>query len=117
MADVGAMEELGRRLMSGSGVPRDTSSGAGWFRRAADANHRGATRALAMLYLTSAGVPRDQEESARTAARLTSGAAAHGTYLGQIRSFRPPIVHVGPRRRPFSWISQLFLRGLSRGVR
>ena len=35
-----------------------------WFRRASEAGHKGASRALGMLYLTGAGVPRDQQEAA-----------------------------------------------------
>ena len=35
--EVPAMEELGRRLIAGAGVPRDQPTGVAWFQRAADA--------------------------------------------------------------------------------
>ncbi len=46
-------------------LPPNYAEAAMWFRRAVDANHKGAARALGMLHLTGAGVPRDQDEAAR----------------------------------------------------
>src|SRR5689334_17642634 len=61
--DLGAMEELGRRLMSGSGVPRDPSSGAGWFRRAAEAGSPTAAFMTGVLYERGLGVERDSTKA------------------------------------------------------
>ena len=49
------------------------------MRRTADPNHKGAARALRMLHLTGAGVPRDQEEAARLFSIAAQGgdASAH----------------------------------------
>lgn len=47
--------------------PRDDLSAVLWFRRAAEAGHVGAMRALADAYLAGHGVPRDAREAARWA--------------------------------------------------
>jgi len=62
-SEVAAMEELGRRLLSGSGVPRDASSGAGWYRRAADAGSPTAAFTTGVLYERGLGVERDSTKA------------------------------------------------------
>ena len=56
---------VGDLYAKGGKLPPNFAEAAIWFRRAAEANHRGAARALGMLHLTGAGVGRDQEEAAR----------------------------------------------------
>ena len=56
---------VGDMYAKGGKLPPNYAEAAMWFRRAAEAGHRGAARALGMLHLTGAGVPRDSEEAAR----------------------------------------------------
>ena len=46
-------------------LPPNYSEAAMWYRRAADAGHPAAARALGSLYLTGAGVSQDDNEAAR----------------------------------------------------
>ncbi len=64
--DPEACYRLGLVYQSGSGrLPKDDLSAALWFRRAAEAGHRGAMAALADAYLGGHGVLRDPREAAR----------------------------------------------------
>ena len=45
-------------------LPSNHAEAAIWYRRAAEAGHRKAARALGLLYLTGAGVARDGDEAA-----------------------------------------------------
>ena len=56
---------IGDLYAKGGALPPNYAEAAMWFRRAAEAGHRTAARALGMLYLTGAGVGRDSEEAAR----------------------------------------------------
>ena len=83
-SEVAAMEELGRRLLSGSGVPRDASSGAGWYRRAADAGSPTAAFTTGVLYERGLGVERDSTKAVewyRQAAARDVPAAKHNLAL------------------------------------
>jgi len=48
--EIPAMEEFGRRLMTGTGVPRDQKIGAAWFQRAADAGSPTAAFNVGVMY-------------------------------------------------------------------
>nr|WP_306672433.1 hypothetical protein [Geothrix fuzhouensis] len=64
--DPEACYRLGLAYQSGSGHrPKDGLSAALWYRRAAEAGHRGAMAALAEAYLGGHGVLRDPREAAR----------------------------------------------------
>jgi len=49
---------VGDLYAKGGNLPPNYAEAAMWFRRASEAGHKGAARALGMLYLTGAGVPR-----------------------------------------------------------
>lgn len=57
--ETAAMEELGRRLLAGEGVPRDAQTGAAWYRIAADAGSPSAAFTLGVLYERGVAVERD----------------------------------------------------------
>src|SRR6188474_1653384 len=83
-SEVAAMEELGRRLLSGSGVPRDASSGAGWYRRAADAGSPTAAFTTGVLYERGLGVERDSTKAVEWYRQAVAGdvpAAKHNLAL------------------------------------
>jgi peptidoglycan hydrolase-like protein with peptidoglycan-binding domain len=82
--DVPAMEELGRRLMSGVGVPLDHPSGAAWFRRAADAGSPTAAFTMGVLYERGFVVERNAGRAVewyRKAADAGVGPAEHNLAL------------------------------------
>jgi TPR repeat protein len=55
----------GKGSRRGAALPPNHAEAAIWYRRAAEAGHRTAARALGLLYLTGAGVARDPDEAAR----------------------------------------------------
>nr|WP_279341670.1 hypothetical protein [Geothrix sp. SG200] len=66
--DADACYRLGLSYRSGtSQLPRDEAGAVSWFRRAAEAGHRDAMRAMAQAYLGGHGVVRDPREAARWA--------------------------------------------------
>ena len=82
--EVGAMEELGRRLLAGDSVPRDVPTGATWFRLAADAGSPMAAFTLGVLYERGISVERDSGKAVdwyRKAAAGNVAAAKHNLAL------------------------------------
>ena len=82
--EVAAMEELGRRLLAGAGVPRDVHTGATWFRLAANAGSPMAAFTLGVLYERGISVERDSAKAVewyRKAAAGNVAAAKHNLAL------------------------------------
>jgi peptidoglycan hydrolase-like protein with peptidoglycan-binding domain len=71
-----AMEELGRRLLSGTGIPRDAQSGAGWYRRAADAGSPSAAFTMGVLYERGLTVERDSPKAVEWYRKAVEGNVA-----------------------------------------
>lgn len=72
--DADACYRLGLRYRNGtSQLPRDDAGAVSWFRRAAEAGHPDAMRALAEAYLGGHGVVRDPREAARWAEVASRG--------------------------------------------
>jgi hypothetical protein len=66
--DPEACFQLGRQhLRGGPHHPKDALGAALWFRKAAEAGHRGAMEALSQAYLAGHGVLRSPQEAARWA--------------------------------------------------
>jgi peptidoglycan hydrolase-like protein with peptidoglycan-binding domain len=83
-SETAAMEELGRRLLSGAGVPRDTSIGASWYRRAADAGSPTAAFTMGVLCERGIAVERDSTKAAEWYRKAVAGnvpAAKHNLAL------------------------------------
>jgi peptidoglycan hydrolase-like protein with peptidoglycan-binding domain len=83
-SEVGAMEELGRRLLSGTGVPRDVASGATWSQRAGDAGSPTAAFTVGVLYDRGIAGERDSTKAVewyRKAAAADLPAAKHNLAL------------------------------------
>jgi TPR repeat protein len=82
--EVAAMEELGRRLLAGDGVPRDVPTGATWFKLAARAGSPMAAFTLGVLYERGISVERDSAKAVewyRKAAAGDVAAAKHNLAL------------------------------------
>jgi peptidoglycan hydrolase-like protein with peptidoglycan-binding domain len=74
--ETAAMEELGRRLLAGTGVPRDMQSGAGWYRRAADAGSPTAAFTMGVLYERGLTVERDSPKAVEWYRKAVDGNVA-----------------------------------------
>ena len=61
--EVPAMEELGRRLIAGTGVPRDLPTGVAWFQRAAEAGSPEAEFNVGVMYDRGFGIGRNAEKA------------------------------------------------------
>jgi peptidoglycan hydrolase-like protein with peptidoglycan-binding domain len=61
--EVPAMEELGRRLIAGIGVPRDLPTGVAWYQRAADAGSPTAAFNVGVMYDRGFVVERNAEKA------------------------------------------------------
>jgi peptidoglycan hydrolase-like protein with peptidoglycan-binding domain len=84
VGELPAMEELGRRLLSGAGLPRDAHSGAGWYRRAADAGSPTAAFTMGVLYERGITVDRDSTKAVDWYRKAVAGnvpAAKHNLAL------------------------------------
>lgn len=82
--DVPAMEELGRRLIAGTGVPIDLPSGVAWFQRAADAGSPTAAFNVGVMYDRGFVLERNAERAVewyRKAAAAGVGPAKHNLAL------------------------------------
>jgi peptidoglycan hydrolase-like protein with peptidoglycan-binding domain len=82
--DVPAMEELGRRLIAGTGVPSDLPTGAAWFQRAADAGSPTAAFNVGVMYDRGFVLDRNAERAVewyRKAAAAGVGPAKHNLAL------------------------------------
>ncbi len=82
--EVGAMEEIGRRLLAGDGVPRDVQTGTTWFQLAAAAGSPMAAFTLGVLYERGISVERDSAKAVewyRKAAAGNVAAAKHNLAL------------------------------------
>src|SRR3954453_18655227 len=82
--ETAAMEELGRRLLAGAGVPRDAQTGATWYQLAANAGSPTAAFTLGVLYERGVSVERDSAKAVdwyRKAAAGNVAAAKHNLAL------------------------------------
>ncbi len=61
--EIPAMEELGRRLIAGTGVPRDLPTGVAWFQRAAEAGSPEAEFNVGVMYDRGLGIERNAEKA------------------------------------------------------
>lgn len=64
-ADVDAQFHIGQRYAKGTGVDKNETEAAHWFRRAADSGHAGAQRNLAFAHWHGRGMPKNQAEGIR----------------------------------------------------
>jgi peptidoglycan hydrolase-like protein with peptidoglycan-binding domain len=82
--EVGAMEEIGRRLLAGDGVPRDVHTGTTWFQLAANAGSPMAAFTLGVLYERGISVERDSAKAVEWYRKAEAGnvaAAKHNLAL------------------------------------
>jgi peptidoglycan hydrolase-like protein with peptidoglycan-binding domain len=82
--ETAAMEELGRRLLAGAGVPRDAQTGGTWYQLAANAGSPTAAFTLGVLYERGVSVERDSAKAVdwyRRAAAGNVAAAKHNLAL------------------------------------
>ncbi len=74
--EVPAMEELGRRLIAGTGMPRDRSTGVAWFQRAADAGSPTAAFNVGVMYDRGFVLERDAEKAVEWYRKAADGGVA-----------------------------------------
>jgi peptidoglycan hydrolase-like protein with peptidoglycan-binding domain len=74
--EVPAMEEFGRRLMAGTGVPRDLHTGVAWFQRAADAGSPTAAFSVGVMYDRGFVLERDAEKAVEWYRKAIDGGVA-----------------------------------------
>ena len=74
--EVPAMEELGRRLIAGTGVPRDQPTGVAWFQRAADAGSPTAAFNVGVMYDRGFVLERDAEKAVEWYRKAVAGGVA-----------------------------------------
>jgi TPR repeat protein/peptidoglycan hydrolase-like protein with peptidoglycan-binding domain len=74
--DVPAMEELGRRLITGTGVPRDLPTGVAWYQRAADAGSPTAAFNIGVMYDRGFVLDRDAEKAVDWYRKAIAGGVA-----------------------------------------
>ncbi len=82
--DVPAMEELGRRLIQGTGVPKDPQAGAGWLLRAAEQGSAQSAFNVGVMYERGFVVERDSSKAVfwyRKAADAGLAVARHNLAL------------------------------------
>lgn len=83
-SEVAAMEEFGRRLLTGAGLPRDAKTGATWYQLAADAGSPTASFTMGVLYERGVSVERDSAKAVewyRKAVAANVAAAKHNLAL------------------------------------
>jgi peptidoglycan hydrolase-like protein with peptidoglycan-binding domain len=74
--DVPAMEELGRRLIAGTGVPRDQPTGVAWYQRAADAGSPTAAFNVGVMYDRGFVLERNAEKAVEWYRKAIDGGVA-----------------------------------------
>src|SRR5690349_1390174 len=74
--EVPAMEELGRRLIAGTGVPRDQPTGVAWFQRAADAGSPTAAFNVGVMYDRGFVLERNAEKAVEWYRKAVAGGVA-----------------------------------------
>ncbi len=74
--EVPAMEELGHRLIAGTGVPRDQPTGVAWFQRAADAGSPTAAFNVGVMYDRGFVLERDAEKAVDWYRKAIAGGVA-----------------------------------------
>jgi localization factor PodJL len=74
--EVPAMEELGRRLIVGTGVPRDQPTGVAWFQRAADAGSPTAAFNVGVMYDRGFVLERNAEKAVEWYRKAITGGVA-----------------------------------------
>jgi peptidoglycan hydrolase-like protein with peptidoglycan-binding domain len=74
--EVPAMEELGRRLIAGTGVPRDRPTGVAWFQRAADAGSPTAAFNVGVMYDRGFVLERNAEKAVEWYRKAVAGGVA-----------------------------------------
>ena len=70
------MEELGRRLIAGAGVPRDQPTGVAWFQRAADAGSPTAAFNVGVMYDRGFVLERNAEKAVEWYRKAVAGGVA-----------------------------------------
>jgi peptidoglycan hydrolase-like protein with peptidoglycan-binding domain len=70
------MEELGRRLIAGTGVPRDQPTGVAWFQRAADAGSPTAAFNVGVMYDRGFVLERNAEKAVEWYRKAVAGGVA-----------------------------------------
>ncbi|MGE5149665.1 MAG: tetratricopeptide repeat protein, partial [Rhodospirillaceae bacterium] len=74
--EVPAMEEFGRRLIAGTGVPRDQKIGVAWYQRAADAGSPTAAFNVGVMYDRGFVLERDAERAVAWYRKAVEGGVA-----------------------------------------
>lgn len=74
--EVPAMEELGRRLIAGTGVPRDPPTGVAWFQRAAEAGSPTAAFNVGVMYDRGFVLERNAEKAVEWYRKAVEGGIA-----------------------------------------
>lgn len=74
--EVPAMEEFGRRLIAGTGVPRDQKIGVAWYQRAADAGSPTAAFNVGVMYDRGFVLERDAEKAVEWYRKAVEGGVA-----------------------------------------
>ena len=74
--EIPAMEELGRRLIAGTGVPRDQKTGVAWFQRAAEAGSPTAEFNVGVMYDRGFVVERNAERAVEWYRKAVDGGVA-----------------------------------------
>src|SRR5581483_5292483 len=74
--EVPAMEEFGRRLIAGSGVPRDQKIGVAWYLRAANAGSPTAAFSVGVMYDRGFVLERDAEKAVAWYRKAVEGGVA-----------------------------------------
>jgi peptidoglycan hydrolase-like protein with peptidoglycan-binding domain len=74
--EIPAMEEFGRRLIAGTGIPRDQKIGVSWFQRAADAGSPTAAFNVGVMYDRGFVLDRDAEKAVDWYRRAVAGGVA-----------------------------------------
>ena len=90
--EVPAMEELGRRLIAGAGVPRDQQTGVAWFQRAADAGSPTAAFNVGVMYDRGFVLEHNAEKAVEWYRKAVAGGVAAGQAQSRADAAR------GPRR-------------------
>ncbi len=75
-SEVPAMEELGRRLIAGTGVPRDQPTGVAWYQRAADAGSPTAAFNVGVMYDRGFVLERNAEKAVEWYRKAIDGGVA-----------------------------------------
>ncbi|MGL5734283.1 MAG: tetratricopeptide repeat protein, partial [Beijerinckiaceae bacterium] len=110
--DIGALYEVGTRLMDGKGVARDSKQAFTWFERAANAGLAPAQFRVGNMYEKGIGVTRDLRQ-----ARFWYGKAADKGNAKAIHNLGVIIAEGGDGKPDYNVASDLFRRAAQFGIR